>query len=585
MAAMTLLAVCPGSAAQDSKTGPRLQKFLQLSPQADANEDGILTQAEAQKYREKLRQSKAEPAQALLEAVACHTEMVPMRDGVRLATSICLPAGGGSWPVVLIRTPYGRKDQVNKSGNYLKNRYAFVAQDWRGLFDSEGKFTPEVMSGHVNSDDGYDTVEWIARQSWSNGKVGITGGSGPGIAAKQAVLANPPHLVAADVSVASMFPRDFALYHGGVPLSQNDAWAEQRGVKSNPWPKPRPPQFDFTRYSWPADHRKEAAPCGRIAVLDHGGWYDIFSPSVLDDFMAIGGKNNRAIVAAKGHGAVLEGLKYPPQDLPASSAMAWFDHWLKGNDTGVMNTPPIRYFLMGDTMRTGAPGNVWKQADHWPIPSTPLYYYLQSDGKLSTDKPRGKSAPVTYAYDPKNPVPTVGGANLGENRGPLDQRKLKDRKDIIRFVSEPLSKPIEITGNVIVELYVTPDVADTSIMVKFIDVYPNGYEALMLDNAIMARYWKGFNKAAPLEKGRIRKLTLDLWKTALILDKGHRIAVHITGSNTPRYEIHPNSFEPVSSYENAPIAHISVATSAEHASRLILPSIAPGVSKDYNPDK
>ena len=532
-----------------------------------------------------VRRNKGKAGPALPEGAACRTEMTPMRDGIRLATDFCVPAGGGSWPVVLIRTPYGRKTQIARSGGYLKSGYAFVAQDWRGLFDSEGKFTPEVLSGQVNSEDGYDTVEWIARQSWSNGKIGITGGSGPGIAAKQAVLANPPHLVAADVSVGAMFPRDYAFYHGGVPLSQSERWAEARGVKMEPWPKPHPLQFNFSRYAWPADHRKEAAPCARIALLDHGGWYDIFSPSVLDDFMAIGGKNNRAIVAAKGHGAVLEGLKYPPQDLPATTAMAWFDHWLKGNDTGVIKTLPIRYFLMGDTMRPGAPGNVWKQADRWPIPSTPLSYYLQSDGKLSADKPRVKSGSVTYAYDPKNPAPTVGGANLGENRGPLDQRKLKDRTDILRFVSEPLSHPIEITGIVLVELYITSDVPDTTVMAKFIDVHPNGYEALMLDTAIMTRYRNGFDKAAPLEEGKTCKLTLNLWKTALVLDKGHRIALHITGSNSPRYEIHPNSFDPVNSYDNAPVAHVAVEASAEHASRLILPSIAPGVSKDYNPGK
>ena len=96
------------------------------------------------------------------------------------------------------------------------------------------------MAGTDNRDDGYDTIEWIARQPWSNGKVGVTGGSGPAIAAKQTVPASPPHLLAAVTSVASMFPVDYRFYHGGVPLGHSDRWAETRGVKANPWPKPRP---------------------------------------------------------------------------------------------------------------------------------------------------------------------------------------------------------------------------------------------------------------------------------------------------------------------------------------------------------
>jgi hypothetical protein len=140
---------------------------------------------------------------------------------------------------------------------------------------------------------------------------------------------------------------------------------------------------------------------------------------------------------------------------------------------------------------------------------------------------------------------------------------------------------VEITGRVFVELFIDTDVPDTTFMAKLIDVYPDGYEALMLDSAIMARYWNGFDRPAPLEKGRVYKLTIDLFSTALVFNKGHRIAVHVAGSNSPRYEVHPNSFEPVDSYDNAPVAHDHVHVSSEHPSRLILPVIAAGASKDY----
>jgi uncharacterized protein len=149
--------------------------------------------------------------------------------------------------------------------------------------------------------------------------------------------------------------------------------------------------------------------------------------------------------------------------------------------------------------------------------------------------------------------------------------------------SVPLAAPLEITGKSSLELYVSTDVTDTTLVVKLIDVYPNGYEALMLDQGFMARYWRGFDKPSPLDTGKVYKLTINLWDTALVYNRGHRIGLHITGSESPRYEVHPNSFTPVMSYDNAPVAHISIHVGAAEASRLILPVIAPGASKDYNP--
>ncbi len=175
----------------------------------------------------------------------------------------------------------------------------------------------------------------------------------------------------------------------------------------------------------------------------------------------------------------------------------------------------------------------------------------------------------------------VGGNNMGDNKGPMDQHKLDDRGDILRFQTEPLTEPLEVTGRVMVDLYVSADVPDTTLMAKLIDIHPNGYEALVLDNTIMARFHNGFSKPAPLEKGKVYKLSLYLWNTALVFDKGHRIAVWVTGSNAPRFQVHPNSFAPVASYDNAPVAHVAVQTSAQYPSKLILPVIAPCASEDY----
>jgi predicted acyl esterase len=245
------------------------------------------------------------------------TEMTPMRDGVRLATDVYLPEGQGPWPVVLERTPYNRKQQAAKVKPYLTNGYAMVIQDWRGQFDSEGKFTVDVLTGTRGQEDGYDTVEWIARQPWSNGKVGVMGGSGPGIAAKQTVAGNPPHLLAAYTGVAGIHPEEREFEAGGVPAEQSDQWLSARGARIDLWPRPRAFVFSPPGLKWPLNRGREAE-AGRIAVLDRSSWYDSSCTPSFNDFLALRGKNNRLIMAAKAHGAFLGGgLKYPPQDLPA----------------------------------------------------------------------------------------------------------------------------------------------------------------------------------------------------------------------------------------------------------------------------
>jgi putative CocE/NonD family hydrolase len=155
----------------------------------------------------------------------------------------------------------------------------------------------------------------------------------------------------------------------------------------------------------------------------------------------------------------------------------------------------------------------------------------------------------------------------------MDQRPLADRKDILRFVTEPLDEPLEITGRVFVQLGISTDVRDTTFTAKLIDVYPDGYEALLLDSAAMTRYWQGPDRPQPLEPGRTYPLKIDLWSTAIVFAKGHRIAVHVSSSNAPRFEPHPNTYEPVDSYDDSPIAHQKVHVGGAIPSRVVLPVI------------
>jgi len=172
-------------------------------------------------------------------------------------------------------------------------------------------------------------------------------------------------------------------------------------------------------------------------------------------------------------------------------------------------------------------------------------------------------------YDPKDPVPSVGGNNLMMDRGPMDQRKVSTRADVLKFETEPLKQPIEIAGHVMAELAVSTDAEDTDFMVKLVDVYPNGYEALVLDEAFRLRYWKSLLTPMRVEKNKAYPITIDLWSTALVFNTGHKIAVHVSSSNSPRFEAHSNTWEPVKSYDQAVKATNTVFIDGR--SRLVLP--------------
>jgi hypothetical protein len=195
-------------------------------------------------------------------------------------------------------------------------------------------------------------------------------------------------------------------------------------------------------------------------------------------------------------------------------------------------------------------------------------------------------------------VQSVGGNYaLGAKNGPYDQRSLLDpedvvrsqgidaaskkpletkgqaRKDVLRFVTEPLAEPVGITGKVFVELHYSSDAPDTEFVAKVVDIYPDGYEALIRESAMLARYWQGLDKPAPLEKGKVYSFKMDCWSTALVINKGHRIGVYITSSDSPAYEVHPNTYEPVDSIDKAVVARNTIHLSADHPSSVILPVI------------
>lgn len=476
-------------------------------------------------------------------------EMVAMRDGTKLAVSIYFPTGSGPWPAVLTRTPYGKDvgDPAKNEARYMDNGYVRVLQDSRGKGKSEGTYRPFAD----DVEDGYDTIEWMAKQPWSNGKVGMSGISAMAIATYNAAMSGAPHFVAAFVTAG----RGFTTPDGGVPMQHIEDWSRRQGVAPSNNPRP-------TFRTWgPIGPRDLRAFSDKIAVPFYhvGGWYDIFEKGILDGYTFLHDhgapsvrSSQRLMLAAFGHGALSGDLKYPAGsgDISMGDPIRWFDYWMKGVDNGVMKEPPVKYFVMGDTRDANAPGNTWKTSDSWPPVSTPTSYYLSANHTLATTQPAG-GGPASFVYDPKDPVPTVGGNNLGLDRGPMDQRKVSNRADVLKFETAPLRQAVEVVGNLKADLAVSTDAPDTDFTVKLVDVYPDGYEALVNDGAFRLRYVDGFDKQTHIEAGKQYVISVDLWATGLVFNAGHKIAVHVSSSNFPRFERHTNTWEPLASYDSS----------------------------------
>jgi predicted acyl esterase len=526
-------------------------------------------------------------------------EFAVMRNGTKLAANVYKPAGTGPWPVIMTRTPYlkdGRIDPekdpkgqkahealAKAAKHYTDAGYVFVHQDTRGKGRSQGFYA--AFENDV--EDGYDSVEWAAAQPWSNGKVGLSGGSAMGITSNEAAMAAPPHLKAAYVVVA---PFDLLQnsYPGGV-LKEKDVlgWSKGQGVSEEVLNTQRRRVGDdiFWNRSAMSTNRKYI----NIPIYNVGGWYDIFNHGNISNFEylqnegAKGARGNQKLMMGPfGHGALSGNLEYPGFDrlnLAGDQEIRWFDYWLKGVDNGIMDEPPVTYFMMAAAEKGAiSPKNGLRTSANWPPAHREVRYYLTPDKALSPKAPANEGAKIDYRFDPANPVPTVGGANLTFERGPMDQRAIPARADYLRFTTPALDKDLTIAGPVKVELYGATDGLDTDFMAKLVDVYPDGYEALVLDAPVRARFRHGRlpDEVKMMTPGAPEELDIDLWSTAITFEKGHRIAVHITSSNSPRFEVNPNTGEAAGQHKLPPrVATNSVYMDASHPSALVLPVIYP----------
>lgn len=508
------------------------------------------------------------------------TVMVPMRDGVRLATDTYQPEGEGPWPVVLIRTPYNKDGVKGFATEATKRGYALVAQDFRGRFASEGDDYPVFLHGGWGEhQDGYDTVEWVARQDWSNGKIDGFGISAPGVALNMMAPSRPPHLVCCYASVAFSSMYHQTAYQGGAfrkALLESWLTVSKFSPKNLELFRAHPDYDDF----WRALDPERMAHRVNVPFMFVGGWYDIFTAGTLSSFTTVNQQGDsgargkcRLVMEAYGHGRS-EALVFPNANQPEAANMwNWFDVWLKHDGEGLEKIPVVQYFVMGDPNDPNTPGNQWRTAEDWPIAADAKKVYFHPDKRLRLKPPQDLFGSLSYQYDPKDPVPTIGGANLIISKGPMDQQPVEDRADVLLFESPALHRHVEITGPVTVKLWVSSTAADTDFTAKLCDVYPDGRSMVVLDGIIRTRHRNSMEKSEPMEPEKIYELEIDLWATSLVISPGHRVRVALSSSNAPRFEPNPNTGAPSGQDDKTQVATNTIYMNADHPSHITFPVV------------
>jgi predicted acyl esterase len=523
-------------------------------------------------------------------------QMIPMRDGIRLSTHCFLPAGfaSTSYPVVLVRSAYNdwsqrstyANDVVNQSNptNFTwinTNGYAYVFQDLRGDGESETNATYEPRLSDNEINDTYDTVEALATNAWSNGRVGMYGSSGHGIAAYMGWFSGAPHLVvAAPGNTAPNLHEHWSFENGVRRWIYNWLQYRNRNNAVMPvWPKPTLGEY-YSHDRW--TQILAAGPVSnRTILLASDTWHNYMLDNTFDVLAALTTGNVAYLTMDPGThqgNTSSNGLVFPKKPSTILNVPTLFQI-LDG--APFTNTPQLKYFVMGDARRTNSVGNYYRFASTWPPVAVPTPFYLHGDGRLDPALPTSTTDTLSYVYHPTNPVPTVGGNfsfGFGNPSGPQNQLvpQLTNRTDILRFETEPFTNAMEIAGPLSATLYVSTDVEDSAFMVKLIDIYPEegtnpAYHAIMRESAILGRYAGGLTNPAPMVNGQVYRLDINMSSLALLVETNHRVGLHITSSSDPAFEVHPNTYAPVADFSASPTAHHTLHLSSLYPSHLVLP--------------
>jgi putative CocE/NonD family hydrolase len=546
-----------------------------------------------------------------------------MRDGVTLKADIYRPKTDGKFPVLLERTPYDKNGGRDFAMRAAARGYVVVIQDTRGRYASEGEF----YTFRNEPNDGYDTVEWAAALPYANGKVGMFGGSYVGATQFLAAITHPPHLAGIAPNVTASNYHEGWTYQGGA-FEQwfNQSWSSGLAddtlrrasskltdplkwrtvlpldgypVHGLPDAKSLTPYyFDWLEHPsydqyWKTLAIEEQYPQIQVPVFNVAAWYDIFLGGSLRNYVLLkskGGseasrKGQRLLVSIGGHAGGYDQKKIGDVDFGEnapidfdSMTLDWYDSLLKNSENALAKSKPVRIFVMGK--------NEWRDEDDWPLARAKVTkYFLHSTGKansaagdgvLNGDAP-AQEAKDSFLYDPANPVPTVGGPLCCRGDllkpGPLDQKEVEQRQDVLLYTTAALAHDLEVTGPVSAELYVSSSAVDTDITAKLVDVWPDGFAQNLTEGILRLRYRNSAEKAEPLKPGGVYKVSVDLWATSNVFLAGHRIRLEISSSNFPRFDRNLNTGE-----DQAHATKIEKATNAiwhdkEHPAALLLPIV------------
>lgn len=524
---------------------------------------------------------------------------IPMPDGAILLADRYYPRGDGKRPLILVRSPYGRREFFGfiYGRLFAERGFQVLIQSCRGTFGSGGKFDPFRQERA----DGLATVEWVKKQSWFPGVFGTVGGSYLGYVQWAIAKDAGPELKAMAISFSCS---DLGLHHykGGsftledalswvyINFTENKRFFELPPDKRLFAPPPGPPpeverafnhlplrdldklvlgkEIEFWQnllnhspddeYWKPADHSKAVRDV-RAPVLLIGGWYDIFLPWQLRDYRSLreAGHEPRLVIGPWTHA---EGGFAP---IVMSETVAWLRFHLLGDQSCKPPKLPVKIFLMG--------ANEWREYPEWPPPGyQPMPWYLQPGGELAP-KPPPESRPDRYRYDPADPTPAVGGPRLSPDSGPKDNRSLESRPDVLVYTSAPLERDFEIIGDVRAELYAKSNLKCTDFFVRVCDVHSTGESINICDGIISIRP----GKPLPEQEGFIH-VAFDLWPTAYMFRRGHRIRVQVSSGAHPRYVRNTGSCEPLATATKLFVAENEIYHDPRRPSAVMLPSSEKG---------
>lgn len=522
---------------------------------------------------------------AFAQKVSEKHEMVPMRDGTKLSVYLYIPEGAGPWPV-LYEQRYSNVTVESSRKNYIAlatKGYVVAAQNFRGAQKSEGVYTGYRALGWGEQRDSYDTVMWLAKQPWSTGKIGTFGGSQAGYAQNFLAVTQPPSLVAQYMTDTGQSLFHLGYRRGGTTrrMAFDEARDPKDAVNLNLAIFGHSVYDDYWKLEDTTLHYgKMNVPCFTL-----GSWYDFMNVGSIESYVGRqhhGGPQSRGkqhlLIGPWLHGSsyrhtgAVGDLVYPPNSaFPVWDHMVrWFDHYLKGIDNGVDREPVVRYYVMGAVGEgeKDAPGNQWREAADWPVAAHQTPYYLQGGGLLSTGKPKGAPA-TTYTSDPAKPAPIPGRAFPGAR----DAREHEKHPGVRTFTTEPLDSPVEWTGKVKAELFVSSTAPDSDFIVRVTDVYPDGRSILIIDGIRRARFRDSWERETMMKPGEVYKVDFEVGYLSQIFNKGHRIRISVASTGTPFYDVNPQTGGPIT-YEPATkmlAATQTIHHAGAHISRILAP--------------